>query len=249
MTALVVIGLSVLGVAIGWGLNYLADVLPYTRKISSPVCLSCKHPMSWKTYFLLRDCEICGAKRKRRVWVVFLLCVFSLIVMWFYPPVKLGFWVSVGLFTYFGLVAIIDIEHRLILHSVSFAGVLIAFPIGLMWNGLRNTLIGGVAGYGIMFALYLMGIVFNKLMSRLRGEVIEEDALGFGDVNLSGVLGLLLGWPKIGISLLFAVILAGVLSAFYIVGRLVSRSYKAFVPIPYAPFLLVAAVILVYMYR
>jgi prepilin signal peptidase PulO-like enzyme (type II secretory pathway) len=246
---MIVLGLLGLGLVIGFGLNYLADVLPCTRKISHPICLSCQQPMSWKNYLLLKDCENCGAKRKRRVWAVLFLSIFLLLLIWFYPPPKLGFWVSVVLFTYFGLVAIIDIEHRLILYSVAAAGALIVFPIGLMWNGLRNTLIGGVAGYGIMFVLYLMGIAFNKLMSRLRQEAIEEDALGFGDVNLSGVLGLLLGWPKIGISLLFAVILAGVLSAFYIVGRLLFRSYKAFVPIPYAPFLLVAAVILVYMYR
>lgn len=249
MAIVIGLGLLLLGVLIGVMLNYLADVLPHRRKFTTPFCLSCQQPFSWMSYILLRQCNLCSTKRSIRTWIVAFLPVFVLWSMWIYPPAKLGFWVSALLFTYFGLVAIIDIEHRLILHPVSLAGIIIALPIGWVWNGLSDTIVGGIAGYGIMLSLYFMGIGFNKLMSLLRGQTIEEDALGFGDVNLSGVLGLLLGWPKIGVSLLFAVILAGVLSALYIVVRLLLKSYKAFIPIPYAPFLLVAAVILVYMYR
>ena len=114
-------------------------------------------------------------------------------------------------------------------------------------NGWYKTLIGGLAGYAIMFGLYYFGVLFNRLMAKMRGQTIEEVALGFGDVNLSGILGLMLGWPKIGISLFASIMLAGVLSGFYILWMLIRKRYQAFSAIPYAPFLIIAAVILFYL--
>ena len=71
-------------------------------------------------------------------------------------------------------------------------------------------------------------------------------ALGFGDVNLSGILGLLLGWPAITVGLLFAVLAGGLISLFIILGMLVTKKYKAFTAIPYAPFLILSALFLLY---
>ena len=47
-------------------------------------------------------------------------------------------------------------------------------------------------------------------------------AFGFGDVNLSGVLGLMLGWPFIVVGLVIAVLIGGVISLIYILGMLVT---------------------------
>ncbi len=74
----------------------------------------------------------------------------------------------------------------------------------------------------------------------------DEVALGFGDVNLAGILGLLLGWPAIASGLLFAVLAGGLISLFIIVGMLITKKYKAFTAIPYAPFLILSALFLLY---
>lgn len=249
MTILIIIALGFLGLGIGGLLNYLADVLPAYRSLVVPTCPVCNHKHSWIDYWLIKNCKNCTAKRPLRAWIVQFVTPILLVIVWFYTPEKLGFWISILIFTYFGLIAIIDIEHRLILHTTSIAGIIIMIPIGIIWNGWINTIMGGVAGFLMMFALYGLGILFNRLMARIRGEVVEEEALGFGDVNLSGVLGLLLGWPKIAISLFFAVMLAGIISGLMLLGKIITRKYQAFVPIPYAPFLIAAAVILIYMYR
>ena len=242
--------IALLGLVVGVLLNYLADVLPETRKFSRPKCQYCQHPRTVTDYLLCRPCSNCQTKRPLlRYLIVIVISVVIFILVWIYPPAKLGFWLSILLFTYFGLIAIIDIEHRLILNPTSVAGLLIAVPIGIIWNGWLNTLIGGLAGFGIMFAIYGLGILFNRVVSKMRGQEVDEEALGFGDVNLAGVLGFLLGWPKIVISLFFAIMLAGIISGLILGVRFITRSYKAFVPIPYAPFLLIAATILIYMYR
>jgi hypothetical protein len=46
--------------------------------------------------------------------------------------------------------------------------------------------------------LYFVGILVRTLDGTPAGRLLNlEEALGFGDVNLSGVLGLVLGWPLI----------------------------------------------------
>jgi len=52
-----------------------------------------------------------------------------------------------------------------------------------------------------------------KQVARLREVIINKDALGFGDVLLSCIPGLILGWPTLLSGLLLAAILAGITSA------------------------------------
>jgi hypothetical protein len=66
-------------------------------------------------------------------------------------------------------------------------------------------------------------------------------------VNISGILGLLLGWPAISAGLLFAVFAGGLVSLVIVVGLLISKKYKAFTAVPYAPFLILSAVYLLYL--
>lgn len=167
--------------------------------------------------------------------------------MFYFPPERFGFWLSLPYFLYFALVFIMDVEYRVVLYEVIGAGILLAIPMGIYWNGWLKTLLGGAAGFGIMFILYYFGILFNRWMSKKRGEEIEEVALGFGDVNLSGVLGLLLGWPKIAISLFFSVVVGGIFSGLYLLVSVLARRYRPFTAIPYAPFLVIIAIILFYL--
>jgi leader peptidase (prepilin peptidase)/N-methyltransferase len=75
----------------------------------------------------------------------------------------------------------------------------------------------------------------------------DEVALGFGDVNFAGILGLLLGWPGISAGLLFTVLAGGLISLLIILGMLITKKYKAFTAIPYAPFLILSAFYLLYL--
>lgn len=239
--------LLILGWLIGSFLNYLADVLPRTRRLSPAVCFSCEEKVPVSYYLLLRKCDHCGSSQKNRTRIVQVLSVFLIPLMFYFPPERFGFWLSLPYFLYFALVFIMDIEYRVVLYEVIGAGILLAIPMGIYWNGWFKTLLGAAAGFGIMFILYYFGILFNRWMSKKRGEEIEEVALGFGDVNLSGVLGLLLGWPKIAISLFFSVVVGGIFSGLYLLVSVLARRYRPFTAIPYAPFLVIIAIILFYL--
>lgn len=113
-------------------------------------------------------------------------------------------------------------------------------------RGLWVTIFGGVAGFGIMLGLYFLGDIFARWMARRRGQVVDEVALGFGDVMLSGVLGFILGWPGIILGLVLAILLGGAVSIVYIVYRILRRSYIPFTAIPYTPFLILGTILLLY---
>jgi prepilin signal peptidase PulO-like enzyme (type II secretory pathway) len=56
----------------------------------------------------------------------------------------------------------------------------------------------------------------------------------------------MLGWPEIVGGLLLAILLGGVVSALIILGMALLRRYKAMTAIPYAPFILLGAIIFLY---
>ncbi|HUF38804.1 MAG TPA: A24 family peptidase [Anaerolineales bacterium] len=239
---------ALLGFLAGLLVNYLSDVLPYYRRPGPPICLHCGERQPPINYFLWpRRCPSCGRRRSIRSWIVELL--FILLFTWLAgaaePLPALSFWTGAAIWIFFGVVAVIDIELRLILHPVSLAGAVLALPLGAYLHGWRDALLGGAAGYAVLLALYGMGIVFIRLTRKLQKD--DEVALGYGDVNLAGILGLALGWPNILVGLMFSVLIAGVFSLVLILVTLLLRRYRAFMAIPYGPFLIAGAAILLFL--
>jgi leader peptidase (prepilin peptidase)/N-methyltransferase len=244
----------ILGWLSGWLVNYLADVLPVTRSLSRPACPHCQKPLRWDDYLFFRNCPACGKRGGPRALFVQAVLTVVPLLLWIFPHPGFPFILAFILFIYLSLVFVIDLEHRLILHPVSLFGALLALGIGIylrsgtsFMHAITSTLIGGAVGFGIMLAFYFIGEGYVRYMSKKRGVSTDEVALGFGDVNLAGILGLLLGWPLISVGLLFAVLAGGLISLFIIAGMLLAKKYRAFTAIPYAPFLILSAIYLLYL--
>ena len=238
----------VLGWLSGWLVNYLADTLPITRSLSRPVCSACQAERKWMDYLLFRDCTNCGKRPSHRRLIVQVVLIIAPVLFWIFPDRVLPFALALIIFDYLAVVFIIDFEHRVILHPVSVVGVVLGLGIGIflrgqhsLVTGLISTLLGGLAGFGTMLLFYFIGVLFVKRMSKSRGMASDEVALGFGDVNLSGILGLMLGWQAIFVCLFFAVVAGGLVSLAIILWMLATKKYKAFTAIPYAPFLILSA--------
>jgi leader peptidase (prepilin peptidase)/N-methyltransferase len=241
-----IVALLFLGLLGGATVNYLADVLPVTRRIGWPVCWNCETRLSGMDYFLLRRCKTCDKLRSPRTYAIQILIPMLIMLLKFMPPHRLELPLALVLLLYLAVVAVIDIEHRLILHVVSLAGACLGLGIGIHLHGTLTTLMGGAAGYGIMLAFYFLGEVFARYVSKKRNEPLEEVALGFGDVNLAGITGLLLGWPGIIIGLLFTILAGGLVSLLIVIVMLIQRQYRAFLAIPYAPFLILSVLVLIF---
>jgi prepilin signal peptidase PulO-like enzyme (type II secretory pathway) len=245
----------ILALFLGWAggilLNYLADTLPLEKWSAAPVCLKCGKPMDLKNYCLWpRKCASCSARRSWRTWIVEILAASGGLWLWLAPPDRLGFFVGLALLLYYGLIVIIDIEHRSILHSVSLAGAVLGFAIGVWIHGAWQALFGGAIGFGVMLLLFFAGKGLLKIIGRQKpaSDKSEEmkEALGFGDVILGGIVGLMLGYQLILTGLVVAVFIGCIYSFLYLFLLLITRQYKMLSMIPYGPFLVASAVILLY---
>jgi leader peptidase (prepilin peptidase)/N-methyltransferase len=167
--------------------------------------------------------------------------------VWLREP-RMGYWVALILVGYFAVVIVIDVEHRLILRPVSAAGAALGALIGLWQHGILATLLGGLAGLMLMYALYMLGVLFSRYRTaRLikQGRAPDnEEALGWGDVTLGAVLGLLLGWPLIWLALVLGILVGGVIGLVILIAAALRGAYRRqalTLFMPYGPSLVIGA--------
>jgi prepilin signal peptidase PulO-like enzyme (type II secretory pathway) len=252
----------ILGWFAGLLINYASDVLPVTRRFSQPTCPHCQAPFLWADYVTLRSCRNCRARRSLRTWLVQILAVASFVYFWLYPSKALGIPLGMIVLVYFGIITVIDLEHRLILHPTSLVGAVLGFIVGTSIHsrtdglllGAGKSLLGGVFGFGVMFLLYQLGTLVAGMRARkmrAAGQAgDDEEALGGGDVYLAGVLGLMLGWPFILNALVIGVLLGGLVSIVLIAALILRRRYVGdalMTFIPYGPYFIISAFYLLYL--
>jgi prepilin signal peptidase PulO-like enzyme (type II secretory pathway) len=225
-------------------INYVADVLPVYRKLGHPICTHCNAIYRFSRYLRLSVCGACGTSLSLRHKIVAfsvpIACGLEALRVADQPLVLVQ---NIAIILFFSLVIVIDIEHHLILHIVSLLGAFLFIWIGFTQHGWLATLEGGTVGLAVMLLLYFIGLQFSKALSKKRGEEVEE-GLGFGDVILAFVCGLLLGWPGISIGLFSGIMLGGIYSLGVIVISTIKKKYEPFMAIPYGPFIAAAAMLL-----
>ncbi len=243
-----------LGILAGLVVNYLADVMPFTLRLSRPFCMNpeCRKPFAWRSYLLMQPCMYCAKRRSGRTFGVLLGCTVSALYLWFSYPGKLGYALSFIVLLYLYGVAVIDLEHRLILRPFSLAGLVLTAVTGFILHGWFGTLLGGFAGFAILYIFYLFGKLFTRLRARRLGQDPREaeEVLSSGDVTLAAILGLFLGWPLIWFGLLLGVLLTGFISLIIVLAMVFARKYKQQalrVFIPFGPAFVLSTILLVYL--
>lgn len=245
----------IIPIIIGWAtgiiINYLSDVLPFTRSFTQPTCIQCNTPITWKDYVLFKSCTNNHA-RSKRTWIVQSIILLISIYTWSASP-KFGYWLGIILLAYLGTVFVIDMEHRLILHPTSIFGSILTFGLGTYSRGWMPTLLGGLAGLIILLVFYYFGVLFTRIRAKrmqVAGqEVDDEEALGFGDVILATILGFLVGWPLIWFCILMSALLGGLVSFILIMYLVVSGKYSQnalMTFIPYGPYFIISAFLMIY---
>ena len=202
-----------LGLFVGSFLNVCIDRLPRGQSIISPPshCPVCNRKLGildlipLLSYLWLRGkCRYCQAPIPLRLPLV--EGITALLFGFLYWKFGLGF--ELGIFLiYTGLLIIIfviDLEHQLVLDKVSYPGMAIAFVFSffLPEPGVRSALLGGATGSGIMALLYI--IVFL---------IIRAEGLGWGDVKMAAVMGLMTGFPLVIVALLLSWLSGGLVAA------------------------------------
>jgi leader peptidase (prepilin peptidase)/N-methyltransferase len=212
MTALEYVGLFLMGLSVGSFLNVVIYRVPRGESLLRPPshCPSCDAPISPRdnipvvSWFLLRGkCRHCGAPISRRYVLVEIFTALLFIV----TAQRLGWhWVLPAyLVVGAALVALafIDGEHMRLPRSIVYpvlvfttAWFLLTATVTHAW---RPLWIAAICGAG-WFALFLCLHLANPRW------------MGFGDVRLAALLGLVLGWLGVG-QVLVGFFLANLLGA------------------------------------
>ena len=212
--------------------------------LAFPYCRHCENKQTWKNYLLPISCDTCGAKNTRYRILLFVYPVLFILVALFHNNAFriVDLYILLAFYT---VVFVMDVEHHVILYPVTIFGILFGAYFGLSYHTWTSTLFGGLAGGGIMLVFYLFGILYIGQIRKHSNPQLNEVALGFGDVTLSLILGFILGWPGILGGLFFGIVIGGVISGGLMLVKLLTKKYAPNdLILPYAPFLILGALII-----
>ena len=238
----------IVGGIIGILINYFSDVLPVSRRIARPLCRVCNQPYSIRDYLISCRCSTCGNRTSTRSIIVLISAIVICVLLKFFPFSILGFWATLPILIFLGVIMVIDIEHRVVLFQTSIFGFVLFFIYGIILSDLLSTIFGSLAGFLIMLIFYILGIALSKMAGKLRHQKIDEIAFGFGDVCVGTILGLLTGWPLI-VGAIFISILASVaFSLVLFLALLLAKRYQAFSnTLPFTTFLILGVIAIFYL--
>jgi len=235
---MVYIFIFLLGLAVGSFLNCLIYRLEKNESFvgGRSYCPHCKHALQWidlipliSFFFLGGRCRYCHEKISVQYPIVEIAtAVIFLLIFNIFPPISHMAEVINLIFLFYiasSLIVILvyDLKFYLIPDKVLFPAIIITLLYRLLLageGGIWNYILAALAASGFFLFLFLLS----------RGEW-----MGFGDVKLAILLGLLLGFPNILVGLFLAFLFGAIIG----LGLLFLKKKGLKSEIPFAPFLII----------
>ncbi|MFC2018559.1 prepilin peptidase [Chloroflexota bacterium] len=225
---------ALLGSAIGSFLNVAIDRLPAGRSLAYPPshCDRCQHRLMPGdlipvfSYLRLHGrCRYCRAPIPRRVlWVELSSGVLFALTYWHYG-LSLQFAIMALYSSLFILLGVIDLETKRILNRIVYPSILVVLLLNIFL--VRPGIFYGVAGATCGFIILLLL------------AIISRGGMGWGDVKMAALIGLIVGFPLVFLALLMAAVIGGLVAGCLLLLK-VKRRGEA---IPFGPFLSLATMI------
>ena len=204
---------GILGLCVGSFLNVVIYRVPNGMNLAKPDshCTTCDYMLKWYdnipvlSYLMLGGkCRKCGERISPRYMIVEIvnavLWLLSAHLFWDRSPVYAL--LSAIVLSTLVCIFFIDLEHLLIFNRfiiiVGVAGIIAIFFDGYT-EGYDHLI--GMAAFGGGFALIYYGAIL----------ILKREGIGFGDVKLALVAGLLLGWQKMLLGMLIASVSASII--------------------------------------
>lgn len=230
------------GMLVGSFLNVCADRLPVGKSIIHPPshCPSCRRRLKAKdlvpvfSYLFLRGhCRYCRAPIPMRLlWVELGTGLLFGLLFWRFG-LSFEFLITIIYSSIFIVIFIIDLEHKLILNKVVYPSMGLALVCSLLFSFLlpevelvpriTSALIGG----GIGLVLFLLVVL------------ISRGGMGWGDVKMAALIGLVTGFPLVFVALLLGIISGGLVAAVLLALKIKKRREA----MPFGPFLSLATIV------
>lgn len=241
---------ALLGMAIGSFLNVCIDRIPAGKSLVSPPshCDSCQHPLAPQdlipvfSYLWLRGCcRYCHARIPMRPLWVEVGTAFLLAFSYWHYGLSADFAVTAFYSCIFVVIMVIDWEHQLILNKITYPAAVVALIISIFhpppgiidiplpWQAVAT----GISGIVTSLLGGAVGFVFLLIPA-----LINPRGMGWGDVKMAALIGLVTGFPLILVSMVMGVVLGGLVAIVLLVLKIKKRKEA----IPFGPFLSVATI-------
>ena len=238
----------ILGICLGSFLNVCIDRLPQGQSIVKPPshCTACGKKLGIfelipvVSYLWLRGrCRYCGTKIPLRIFVVELGAGLLFVLLSFSHGLSIEFLVLAFYTCLFLVLAVIDLEHGLILNKITYPAIGISLVLCPFWSSLGlprmlpwestmlNDFLSSLSGGGIFVVLFLLIALLYK------------GGMGWGDVKMAGLVGLATGFPLVLVAMATSFLSGGLVAGFLLLLRLKGRKEG----IPYGPFLSMGALV------
>ncbi|MBI4511466.1 MAG: prepilin peptidase [Deltaproteobacteria bacterium] len=255
----------VLGALLGSFASVCVYRIPKGKSIVSPPshCYGCNRPIRWfdnvpiLSYLLLGGkCRSCGARYSPRYLLVEVglallsLATYHFCVELLHPfdptPLKLARFAVYLLFELcLVVIALIDLDHMRIPDRITYPAIPFFFGVGLLLRDRPWTdgLIGIAVGYGVV-----------RLISDGYYFLTRREGLGYGDGKLLAIVGGLLGWRAVVMSLFGGSLFGSVIGIAVVAWRRRKRTGDdaeqpslRHVELPFGPFLVLAALMYLFL--
>jgi leader peptidase (prepilin peptidase)/N-methyltransferase len=230
--------LGVVGLLVGSFLNVCIHRLPREESVVFPAsrCPACRKALRWyhnipviSWLALRRRCGYCRAPIHWRYPVVELASALLFVAhgWWFEPSALLV--VRLAFASALLVLFMTDLDCRILPNEVTLGGCVAGWvAAAFLPPGLASSLIGSVAGGGVLWAT-------GELYERVRGV----EGMGMGDVKMLGMIGAVLGWPLMVLTLVLASVGGGLFGAVLLSLKADARTTA----LPFGTFLAVAALV------
>ncbi|MGP8080961.1 MAG: prepilin peptidase [Dehalococcoidales bacterium] len=218
---------GILGTAIGSFLNVVIDRLPAGKSIAYPPssCDACQHRLSWLdlfpvfSYLFLRGrCRYCKAKIPQRIfWVELGTGLLTACLFWRFgwkPILPVNICYSSVLIA----IAVIDLNHQLILNKIVYPFMVIALIVNFFVPNLfsLHNFFFGLIGAAFGLLLFLFAVILSLV-------IFKKEGMGWGDVKMATMIGLMVGFPNVIVALFGGIILGGLAAIFLLLFKKKTR--------------------------
>ena len=234
----------IFGLAIGSFLNCVIYRLEINGNFlkGRSFCPNCKHGLSWQdlipvlSFILLkRCCRYCSQKISFQYPLVELAMGFLFVLAFWRFGLGPDLFFLLLILSFLAVIFIYDLKHYIIPDSMVFSAIIVAFLYQLS-RVLDFRLISEFSFQALDFKIILSPLLsafaaaffFFSIFFISRGKW-----MGFGDVKLAFLMGLMLGWPNILLALFLSFLIGAIIGL-----GLVSRGRKTMKSeVPFGPFL------------
>lgn len=236
------------GICVGSFLNVCIDRLPRGQSIVNPPshCPTCGRKLKrielipLVSYLWLRGrCRSCGTGIPRRVIGVELGTGLLFAFLSFSYGLGVEFLVPAVGACLFLVLAVIDLEHGLILNKIVYPAIGISLLLSPFWPslGFARPFLGGTGMLYSALSSISGGLIFAGLLFVI--ALIWSGGMGWGDVKMAALIGLIVGFPYVLMAMMLSFISSGVIAILLLALRVRSRKEA----IPFGPFLSLGAFI------